>query len=128
LRPHGQLVTQGGGPLRGPFVASPSVTAWPPLGGRRALSIFETPLRALAFGWYRSGMLAPFARLFIAGGTRGQDARLQLWCNQGPRTLLLECPGRRQRLRVGARSSTISIPAAAGRTSTCTLRLIAGSI
>ncbi len=127
LEPDGSLRDDAGHPIRGPFVASPTVLALPS-SSSRPLAVFTAPVDVLAFGWDTDGFLGPYVQLLAAGRAQGENVRLRLWSEHGRKTLILQCAGRVERLSIGRRPSSVSIRAAAHVVRSCDLRLVAGSV
>ncbi len=115
----------------GPYVVAPATGVWAssPVEARAAgIGVVSSSPEAVVFGYLRrSGYLTTYANVVLAGGDHGRVMTMRLSSRAGTKSVALSCGGRTSRTVVGRRPVTIRIPAHAGSTTNCDLRLVSGS-
>ena len=108
----------------GPFIVGPDT-----LGLGRGRPAFASPVRLLAFGWYPGeGSIAPFVRLYGAGGPHGLSAEIRLWSTTGAKTVVSSCTRPQTTTAVRVRPVSLPLVVAPRRLEMCVLRLTRGTI
>jgi hypothetical protein len=132
LNPAGGLTDAQGRAVAGPFVVGPGTLV---LGQSRALpradglATVQSAPRVIVFGWYRDDdALSPFARFLIAGGSRGTRLELSLQSGRMKRLELRCSDGPARIVSVGEAATTLTMRSPAQVTTTCELRLVAGTV